>query len=261
MKTTTGIIAGIFLMLAAEVAPAIDWNTTEVHLQYGNLRKAFPGDGAKDTGGSTVVTFQHTSSWRYGDNYFFFDFADHSKIDDEKYGGLYSHFSLGKISGNDLRFGFIRDFGFDFSPDIHTFYYLPGIRFALDIPGFSFANLDVTAYIQDSASRSGNNITSEDNTYLLDFSWAYPFKLGKTDGSIEGHLEYAGSADTTSKGEPGKRERWILFQPQFRIDVGKIFGWRPQTIFAGVEWVYWDNKLGDKGTDENVAQALLVWRL
>jgi hypothetical protein len=54
---------------------------------------------------------------------------------------------------------------------------------------------------------------------------------------------------------------WFLAQPQLKLDVGKVFANKPDTVFAGIKWQYWQNKLGDKTTDENVIMALLVWRL
>ncbi len=32
-------------------------------------------------------------------------------------------------------------------------------------------------------------------------------------------------------------------------------------LFVGIEWQFWMNKPGDKETDENSVQALLVWGL
>ena len=46
---------------------------------------------------------------------------------------------------------------------------------------------------------------------------------------------------------------WILAQPQIR--------WNPDDrISLGIEYQLWMNKLGDGATDENVIQALLVWK-
>lgn len=53
---------------------------------------------------------------------------------------------------------------------------------------------------------------------------------------------------------------WILGQPQFRYDLGNAPWNKPEQLYVGVEWQFWINKLGDKGTDENAVQALGVWR-
>ena len=149
-KTTTAV-AGLALALAAGSSHAADWSSTEMHLQYGDLKKPFQGGGSSsETDGTTIVTLQHASGWKYGDNFFFFDYLNYGKTDldeevgnpsqTETYGEWYSNFSLGKITGNDVGFAFVKDIGiiagFNFAPEVNTHYYLPGIRFSLDLPGF-----------------------------------------------------------------------------------------------------------------------------
>lgn len=280
-KTTTAV-AGLALALAAGATQAADWSTTEMQLQYGDLKQPFQGGGSDSkTDGTSIVTLQHASGWKYGDNFFFFDYLNYGKtnVDEavgnphktEIYGEWYSNFSLGKITGNDVGFAFVKDIGviagFNFAPEVNTHYYLPGVRFSLDLPGFAFANLDVTAYIQDSRSNFGGDFSiSEDDSYMVDFNWAYPFKIGSTSWSIEGHVEYIGGADTkefvSGVGQvgTGKRESWILAQPQLRLDLGEVMYGQTGQLFVGIEYQYWDNKLGDKDTNESVVQALAVWR-
>ena len=55
-------------------------------------------------------------------------------------------------------------------------------------------------------------------------------------------------------------ESWILFQPQIRLDLGEALGNESGKLFVGIEYQYWKNKLGEKGTDDNTAQLLAVWR-
>jgi nucleoside-specific outer membrane channel protein Tsx len=280
-KATTTVAACTFA-LAAGSAQAADWSTTEVQFQYGDLQKAFQGGGsASETGGTSIVTLQHASGWKYGDNFFFFDYLNYGTTDVDKvngdsggselYGEWYSNFSLGKMTGNDVSFLFVKDMGiiagFNFAPEVNTHYYLPGVRFALDLPGFAFANLDVTAYIQDSTSDLGGGFGfKEDNSYMIDFNWALPFKIGSTSWSLEGHVEYIDGADSVAVqrgvGElfDSKRESWVLAQPQLRLDLGEILYGAEGQLFVGIEYQYWNNKLGDKDTDESVVQALAVWR-
>lgn len=276
------LFAAAAITLNSMQSHAADWSTTEVQLQHGNLSKPFQGGGSEaETSGSTIVTFQQASGWQYGDNFFFFDYINYGKTDFEKsadlnsdseiYGEWYSNFSLSKMTGDDFSFGFIKDVGllagFNFAAEVDTFYYLPGIRLALSLPGFAFANVDFTAYIQDAPSNLGNGVSiDEDDAYMIDFNWSYPFTIGNSSWSIEGHVEYIDGADTTASlpnniTADGERESWILAQPQLRLDLGETLGMTPQQVFVGIEYQYWKNKLGDKNTDESVIQALLVWRL
>lgn len=260
-------------ILSTPTVFSTDWSTTELHYQYGNLRKAYQGGGsASETGGTSVLTLQHNSGWKYGDNFFFFDHSNYGKTDvdslngdsagDEIYGEFYSNFSLGKITGKDIKFGPINDIGlvagFNFAPEIETLYYMPGVRLAFDLPGFNFAQLDITGRIQDSSTKQS---IKEKDTYMLDFSWAYPFAIDNTRWSLEGHIEYMHRAKQSIRGVSiDDRKAWWLSQIQLRFDIGHLWG-NADKVFVGIEHQYWRNKQGDPNTTENVPQLLLVWRL
>lgn len=255
-------------MVSAEI-----WGNTEVQLQaLGELER--PGTGG--TADTTIITFQHAGGWEYGDNFFFMDYSRYSVNNDanfpvedssELYGEWYSNFSLGAISGNDLSFGPVKDIGvvagFNFAPEVDSAWVLPGVRFALDLPGFAFAQIDVTGYIHQGGGSADSpvfTVVDEDSSFMIDFAWAYPFKIGSTSWSIEGHLEYIDGRTQVNNFGTTELESWILFQPQIRLDLGEVLGQKAQRLFVGIEYQYWKNKLGEKGTDDNTAQLLAVWR-
>ena len=263
-------------LTAALNAPMVNaeiWGNTEVQLQaLGELERVGTG-GTADT---TIITFQHAGGWEYGDNFFFMDYSRYSVNNDanfpvadssELYGEWYSNFSLGAISGNDLSFGPVKDIGvvagFNFAPEVDSAWILPGVRFALDLPGFAFAQIDVTGYIHQGGGSADSpvfTVVDEDSSFMVDFAWAYPFKIGSTSWSIEGHLEYIDGRTQVNNFGTTELESWILFQPQIRLDLGEVLGQKAQRLFVGVEYQYWKNKLGEKGTDDNAAQLLAVWR-
>lgn len=257
----------------SNLAQAETWSTTEVQLQaFGELERVGTG-GTADT---TIITFQHAGGWEYGDNFFFIDHSRYSVNDDanfpvtdssELYGEWYSHFSLGAITGNKIAFGPVKDIGLvagaNFSPEVNSVWVLPGVRFSLDLPGFAFAQVDVTSYIHQgggSADSSVFTVVDEDTSFMIDFAWAYPFKVGSTSWSIEGHLEYIDGRTQTNNFGTTELESWILFQPQVRLDLGEVLGNKAGRFFVGIEYQYWKNKLGEKGTNDNAAQFLAVWR-
>lgn len=249
-------------LLASFSCFAEDWSITEIHYQYGTLDiPEFAGGGDEDT---KILTFQHAGGWKYGDNFFFVDLSDagsNAFANNDAYLEWYSNFSLGKISGNEDGYGPFKDIGIilglNYAADANVKKYLPGIRFVLPLPGFTFANLDMTAYLDDSGGVGSGGAPSEDDSYMIDFNWAYPFSVGNHDFSIEGHVEYIGERDN----EFGDTvEAHILAQPQFRWDLGKALFGSPQQLFVGFEYQYWQNKLGDKDTDESTVQFLGVWR-
>ncbi len=254
-------------------ASAEIWGNTEVHLQaFGELER--PGTGG--TADTTIITLQHAGGWEYGDNFFFVDHSRYSVNNDanfpvedssEFYGEWYSNFSLGAITGNKIAFGPVKDIGIvagaNFAPEVDSMWVLPGVRFSLDLPGFAFAQIDVTGYVHQgggSATSPVFTVVDEDSSFMVDFSWAYPFKIGSTSWSIEGHLEYIDGRQQTNNFGTTELESWILFQPQIRLDLGEALGNKAGRLFVGIEYQYWRNKLGEKGTDDNTAQFLAVWR-
>ena len=243
-----------FALLWCGSGQAAEWSNTEVQLQIGNLDvPSFAGGGTAD---HMIYTLQHASGWKYGDNFFFVDVLDSNQPgfqDFDLYSELYANFSLGKISGKDISAGPVSDVGliggFNWAADANVRKYVVGIRLALDLDGFAFANLDFAALIDDSEGLASGGAPAEDNTVLVDFNFGRPFKIGEADFSIEGHIEYVGER-TNEFGSAV--ESWILAQPQLQWHVN-------DRIALGIEYQFWRNKLGDGATDENTVQALLVW--
>ena len=229
------------------------WSSTEVHYSSGDYLNFNNGKHDVTT---SIITFQHAGGHKYGKNFFF---VDHSRTDTGSsfYGEWYSTFSLGTITGSDMSFGMVKDVGLlaglNLAPGTSTMYTLPGVSLALDLPGFAFANLDITGY---------NNIktdgtSGEESSYMLDFNWAYPFKAGGLSWSVEGHAEYIAGRDM--KVGSAKLEDWILMQPQVRVDLGEALGNEAGNFFVGVEYQYWKNKYGVKDKNESMVQLQTVW--
>ena len=241
-------------LLWAVSGQGAEWSNTELQLQIGNLDvPSFAGGGSA---AHVIYTLQHASGWKYGDNFVFVDVLDSREPgfqDFDLYSELYANFSLGKISGKAIGAGPISDVGliggFNWAADANVRKYVAGIRLALGLERFAFSNLDIAALVDDSEGLASGGAPAEDNTILVDFNFARPFKIGDADFSIEGHIEYVGER-TNELG--GTVESWILAQPQLQWHVS-------DRIALGIEYQYWMNKLGDGATDENTVQALLVW--
>ena len=236
-------------------AYALDWSRTELHFQYGNLAvPTFAGGGDAE---HFIYTLQHAGGWQYGDNYFFVDVLDAQDSDFQDfdvYGEWYANFSLGKITGRKVGAGLVSDvgviLGFNWARKPGIKKYLPGLRLSLDLAGFAFANLDFTAYIDDSDGVSSGGAPSESNSFMIDFNFMRPFEIGGVNFSIEGHAEYIGGRQNEFGGTV---ESWILAQPQLRWNAH-------DRLSLGIEYQFWMNKLGDGATDESVVQTLIVWK-
>ena len=254
------VLTILMLSIFSNPSYALDWTVTELHFQYGNLDvPTFAGGGHEKT---FILTLQHASGWKYGENFFFIDYVqDEFGREDNLYGEIYLAFSIGKIFNTNLSFGPIKDIGivlgYNHDDDAKVRKYLPGIRFDFNLPGFIFANLDVTSYIDDNRGVSAGGAPQESDSWHINSAWKYPFYIGKAKFSFEGHIEYIDNR----RNEFGDRvSSWWLAQPQLRFDLGNsLYGIEDQ-LFVGTEYQYWENKLGDRSTDESVFQLLAVWQ-
>lgn len=234
------------------------WSSTEVHYSSGDILDPF----AKQENSTQIITFQHAGGHKYGDNFFF---VDHSRVDDGGtafYGEWYSNFSLGAITGEEIGFGKVKDVGliagFNFATAVNNMWLLPGVRLALDLPGFAFANLDITGYNNVPTTAGANE---EKSSYMLDFNWAYPFEMAGGSWSLEGHAEFIAGRDVINAAgvKQSESENWLLIQPQLRFDLGEAIGGDAGNFYVGLEYQYWKNKLGVKDQNESTVQLLSVW--
>lgn len=256
------ILLGITMLLPVSAFSA-DYSKTEFNLQLGRFKDPFGTLGGNPGGNTEVVQygFEHFSTWRFGENFYFVDVVSGSAGEVDIYGEWYSTFSLGKILDKDLSVGPLRDLGliagFNFGADPDILIYLPGVRLAWDIPGFVFLNTDFMAYITDFGGTRSEGAPKEDDSWMIDLNFATPqVELGPTKWNLEGHMEWIDSRDN----EFGEQVRdWYLSQIQLRMDLGEHIGLGPNTLFAGLEWQLWLNKLGSD-QDENTLNALAVWR-
>jgi len=260
LRALIGIAALTAVALIATIpAQAADWSNTELNLQYGSLDTPFTGfiePGLKESKNTFIITLQHASGWKYGDNFFFFDIllADEAGVngfnDRDIYGEWYPYFSFRKIGGKEMGKGALKDVrlitGLNYASQAKVLKFLPGIGLSWNAPGFAFLNTDFTAYIDSSAGVDNGGVPKEDDSWMVDVNWKRPF--GKK-FSIEGHVEYIGSRTNEFGGDVSW---WVLGQPQFRYYLA-------DNVAIGIEWQFWINKLGDPDTDENAVQALAVW--
>ncbi len=261
MKASTAVGVAVLVACSGPVH-AFDWTLTEFQSNFGVIdTPAFAGGGDNTT---VVFTIEHSDGWTYGDNYFFVDLAESTSPlynDWDIYAEHYSNFSLSKIMGRPITAGPVSDIGViagvNWAMDPKVLKLLPGIRFSLNLPGFDFANLDVTAYIDESSGVANGGAPKQTNSFMIDFNWGYPFSIGGHDFAINGHLEFIDSRRDSF----GNAISWhILNQEQIRWDLGKAMKGVPGRVFVGLELSVWINKLGDKTTDEFAPQALLAYR-
>jgi nucleoside-specific outer membrane channel protein Tsx len=265
-KSGSRLASGFMLLLFCIRPPAVEaaeWSVNEVHFLYGTLdAPGFAGGGNADT---AVLTFQHSSAWKYGSNFLFIDYSTDNKedgINDEDfYGEWYAYFSMGKITGWDLMVGPLADLslvaGINLGADANVRKFLPGIALHWNVPGFAFLNTQLEAYIDDSEGIGSGGAPRESDSFIINVNWAYPFSISQAKVSIEGYVDLIGERDNELGSETSW---WILGQPQIRLDLGHLLYGMANKLFIGCELEFWINKLGDPDVDELAPQALVVWR-
>ena len=93
---------------------------------------------------------------------------------------------------------------------------LPGVRLALDHPGFRLANLDFMTVLDGNAGLRRGHAPADPHGAMLNFHFIRPFTIAGQSFSIEGDSEYIGPREN----ELGPTvKHWILTQPPGRWPV------------------------------------------
>jgi nucleoside-specific outer membrane channel protein Tsx len=237
------------LVLAAPIAGAADWSSTNVQLLHGDN---YADDFGIDDKEKTIFTLEHANGWGYGDNFFFVDVSNPTAAGTAHYAEFSPRLSFGKMTGKDLSFAFVQDVllagTWEMGDGVRA--YLYGVGFALKIPKFAFA--DINLY----ARESRRDFVSEntDTGWQVTIDWLLPFEIGGVKFAFEGFADYAAGED----GGSAPKEDNLLTAPRLLLDVGQFWG-AAGKLQAGVEYQIWRNKFGIKDVDEDVAQVMVKW--
>lgn len=240
LSRLTIALFALCLFAAPALAGSAVWSTTNVQFLYGEDFEL--GDTIR-----TTLTVEHANGWKYGDNFFFLDVINPNRQSDSSSTDLYAEFSprlsISKMTGANLAFGPIKDVllagTVEMGNGFHN--YLYGLGLSLDLPKFAYFDLNV--YVR-------NNLSQEDTTYQVTPCWALPFSVSSTKLLFEGFADIAG--------KEGNAARNIDFQPRLLVDVGNYAG-APDSLWVGIEYIYWNNKFGVEGVDEHNPQAMVKW--
>lgn len=206
----------------------------------------------QDLSKKNIITFEHVSAWKYGDNFFFIDltapWANASSNNQDIYGEWHSRFSYNKLASSKWS-GFIQDISlaaemnFGRSSIGSNRAILYGIGFDFKVPFFTFFNINVFAR---------DNKDTHIKTIQISPYWLTHFNLGITKWSFGGFLDYE-----TSK---NAHEANYLFSPQLLMDIGHLFA-TANKYYVGVEYNKWSNKFGIKDNNEDRIQLMALWNL
>jgi nucleoside-specific outer membrane channel protein Tsx len=259
---------------------AADWSDNSISYLYGT-RFAEPGINGPIT--KNIVEFAHSDGYKYGSNFFDVQ-ALFSDINDPANGGdngatevyvVYRHqLSLNKISGQDYKWGPVRDWslsgGLDwntknttFAPAKRMLVIGPTINF--DVPGF----WDLSVMYRSESNHNGLSFAQEhdirfNNTYYLETAWDIPFHLATVPLKFKGFANFVPPKGKDGFGNDTVSE--TLVHASLLVDVGELTVGKKNTFFAGVGYEYWKNKFGNNsantpGTEANAPFLNLEWHL
>ena len=227
--------AVLLALLGASAVSAATFSTTKVELLYADYEERPSGKGF-------IFTFANATGFTKGDSYFFADVGNAADRDGTD--GIHMEwgprFSFLRIFGDGPREGFFKDFylivQFDF--DANRFNQrtttMGGVSADFNLPGWRFFKVHVQ--YRDDPLFEGSSVQ-------LNLVWSAWF--GKNDMfSFEGFLDW-----TTDEGESASN---LLTQPQLMWHANKH-------IALGIEYQYWNNRLGIDGLTESTPQAIARW--
>ena len=119
---------------------------------------------------------------------------------------------------------------------------LAGIGVDFDLPGFKFFKSNF--FIRDNPDLAGN-------TYQVTLAWNVPFKISSVNMLLEGFTDIVGAE--------GRSVAYQLIVPRLLADAGPLVGFKPNTLWLGIEWQYWHNKFGVDGVTESVPQVQMKY--
>lgn len=189
-----------------------------------------------------VATFEHFAVTSWGDSFSFVDRLESNNGDKETYAEFSPRFKLSEFENSVLKSIYIAttiEYGSFTSKDgvgSSLTNYLYGIGSSLDVPYFDYVNVNL--YYR--------NNEFGDNNYQTTVSWGLP--LGPF--YYDGFMDYATSRDNN--------ESSMNLTSQLKYDIGQHLDLKTK-LYVGVEYVYWLDKFGIEGIDENNLNLLVKY--
>ena len=256
MPTLQRPLAFLALSVALAVpAGAAAQGSSRTEAQYlGGV--AVVGGAASPTGFQHALVLQHDSAWSRGYNFFWLEMlcCEDPVANREAFLEWYSTLDLGALIGSDLSFGPVRGLGINggvnWGAQSRFTKFTPGLRLMFDLPGFTFANLNLNWLVDFGEG------PRDDAVLDVDFSWGRPFEIGGASFSAEGHIEWQSPHD---RGDGGRAPYVVLLQPQLRYDLGKTLSGAAGRLLVGTELLVWRNKFRVEGAHEFLPKLMVVF--
>lgn len=235
MKTTTHLVSLTALLLSTSVPAKMLYSDFSVSYLNGNNYEV--GDNKRQ-----IVTFEHVAGTSWGDSFSFIDRLESSNGDKEIYGEFSPRFKITDFQNSPIKALYVAttiEYG-NFSS--HDGYgtsltnYLYGVGAGLNVPYFDYFNINM--YYRNNEHGG--------NSYQTTLTWGLPL----------GPLYYDGFVDYATARDTGDAQ--MNLTSQLKYDLGPALNLDTR-FYVGIEYVYWINKFGIDGVDENNLNFLLKY--
>jgi nucleoside-specific outer membrane channel protein Tsx len=246
IKRLVSLLICSLTLLAAQVAEA------QVVYQGGSNVQLLYGRDLLQSGQLATITVEHFGDYSALEQFGFADLAnDASLAAPTLYLEWYPKVSLSRATGRAVGLGPVSDVllsgGINvlFGGTEDFFVYTAGPAFKFRIPGQGLFQLETYYYKQHGGEYRG--------TYQITPSWDIPLPVTE-----RVRLRFRGFMDFIGDRGPGSAQ--YLTQPQLHIDLGNFWD-KPDKVYLGSEWRYWQNVAGIHGLDESILQANVLFSL
>jgi nucleoside-specific outer membrane channel protein Tsx len=256
------IAACAAFLLVSTAAQAAEWSDTAISWRHGeSFREPFnPNKISKN-----IFALTHASGYKYGSNYFNVDLLQSDSKDpgsltqssgaQEAYVVYRSTLDIGKLAGQEFKYGPVRGlgatFGFDWNTKNDVGYnsrkrmLVAGPTLMWDVPGFLNTSI---LLMRESNAPSGAfpPISTVRGRYtyeyhpMLSASWGIPVATG---WSFEGYLNFIAAKGRDEVGNATGAETNLDMQLMY--DIGLQLGAAKNTFRVGAEYQLWNNKFGN----------------
>lgn len=250
-------IVSLFILLSMIISQSA--HAVSVSYLWGNTFRDDLGYDEK----KLTMTIEHFGVWEYGNVFFYYDitepFSHENGQSNQFFGGIAPTFSLSKISGKEVGYGFIKDVSIRLELENGSGYgvnnfrnYFYGLQYDLAIPGFDFFSFNTV--LRDNPRDSGVGVQFG---MFWQMSWDFArWSRYKFTGFVA-TSPWDGDQDPKASPPFSNHGRFLTAQPQLLYDLGQGITGKPNRIEVGTEFAYFWNRYQLQGKDEACFQALL----
>jgi nucleoside-specific outer membrane channel protein Tsx len=236
LKALSLLLPAVALSVSTNISAETFFSDFSVSYLNGNNYEV--GDNKRQ-----VATFEHFAVTSWGDSFLFVDRLVSDNGDTEIYGEFSPRFKITEFENNPVKAMYVAttiEYG-NFSSADGSFgssltNYLYGVGAEFDVPYFDYVNVNL--YYR--------NNENDENNYQTTVTWGMP--IGPL--YYDGFMDYATSTDQS--------EAQMNLTSQLKYDVAPHLGLDTK-FYVGVEYVYWLDKFGIKGVDENNVNLLVKY--